>query len=64
MEDELHFVFDCGALQRIREESLKNIPELTNITDNVTKLKYLCKMPYRFGTMLKNLWQTCENFLK
>ena len=47
-EDELHFLFRCPALLRIRTKHYHKFPEILILAD-LYKFGYLCDKPYLFG---------------
>ena len=63
VENEIHFILKCVALNDTRQRCLSAVPELTLIEEDVNKLKYLSNMPYRFSGMLQKLWQFRKNKL-
>ena len=64
VENEVHFVLECPMLADVRVKHFAKIPELSGISDNIEKLKYLCTMPYRLGNLLTQLWQSRNHLIK
>ena len=64
VEDEIHFVLKCSALTKKRAEHFQRVQELSMISSDIEKLKYLCNVPHRFGNMLGQLWNEQTKLLK
>ena len=63
VEDECHFVLNCEELADVRRKSLDVSKTFNELTDDVTKLKLLCQMPYSFGNLIQTLWFEQEKLL-
>ena len=64
VENEVHFVLECPMLADVRVKHFTKIPELSGISDNIEKLKYLYTMPNRLENLLTQLWQSRNHLIK
>ena len=55
-ETKFHFLFHCKDLDQIHTELLDKLPELSNLSNDCEKFKYLCNSPYTFANYIERLW--------
>ena len=67
IETEYHFMFHCTSLEKVRNNYVIKLPELTSPMEDHSKMMLMGNMPYIFTNIVSDLWNertNCLNFLK